>query len=76
MFTRNDYYIERQRRQAEIAQAAQYRMIQSGSEACESNVTKMSVWILDAVGSRLVQWGSQLQCRCAEIAMTASKRTI
>ena len=76
MFTRNDYYIERQRRQNEIAQAAQYRQLQSGAEACESNFTKMSIRMLDAVGSRLVQWGSQLQCRCAEMAMTASKRTI
>ncbi len=76
MFTRNNYYIERQRRQDEIAQAAQYRMVQSVSEPCESNVNKMSIRMLDAVGSRLVQWGSQLQCRCAEMAMTASKRTI
>ena len=61
MFTRNDYYIERQRRQKEIAQAAQYRLLQSGSEACESNFTKMSIRMLDAVGSRLVKWGNQLQ---------------
>jgi hypothetical protein len=76
MFTRNNYYIERPHIQLEIAQAAQYRMVQSASESCESNVTKMSIRMLDAVGSRLVQWGSKLQCRCAEMAMTASKRAI
>ena len=76
MFTRNDYYIERPHIQLEIAQAAQYQMFQSVSEPCESNFTKISIWMLDAVGSRLVQWGSRLQCRCAEMAMTASKRAI
>ena len=76
MFTRNDYYIERPHIQLEIAKAAQYQMVQSTSEPCESNFTKISIWMLDALGSRLVQWGSQLQCRCAEMAMTASKRAI
>lgn len=76
MFTRNDYYIERSHIQLKIAQSAQYRMVQSASEPCESNITKMSIWMLDAVGSRLVQWGSKLQCRCAEMAMIASKRAI
>ena len=76
MFTRNDYYLERPRLQREIAQATQYQMVQSTSKPCESNITMMSIRMLDAVGSRLVQWGSQLQCRCAEMAMTASKRAI
>lgn len=76
MFTRNDYYIERPHIQLEIAQAAQYQMFQSVSEPCELNFTKISIWMLDALGSRLVQWGSRLQCRCAEMAMTASKRAI
>ena len=76
MFTRNGYYLERPRLQLKMNQAEQYRMVQSVSEPCESNITKMSIWMLDAVGSRLVQWGSKLQCRCAEMAMTASKRAI
>ena len=76
MFTRNDYYLERSRMRLENAKAAQYHLLQSGSEACESNFTKMSIRMLDAVGSRLVQWGSHLQCRCAEMAMAASKRAI
>ena len=76
MFTRNDYYIERSHIQLEIAQAAKFQMVQSTSEQSESIMTKMSIWMLDAVGSRLVQWGSHLQCRCAEMAMAASKRAI
>lgn len=76
MFTWKDYYTETQRRQDEIAQAAQYRLVQSVLEPRESNVTKLSIQMLDAVGSRLVQWGCLLQCRCTEMAMSASKRTI
>ncbi len=76
MFTWKDYYSETQRRQDEIAQAAQYRLVQSVLEPRESNITKMRVRILDAVGSRLVQWGSKLQCCRAELPMTASKRAI
>ncbi len=58
MITWYDYYSETQRRQDEIAQATQYRVVQSVSELCESNaITKMSIRILDAVGTRLVQWG-------------------
>jgi len=76
MFTRNDYYLERPRLQLKISQVVQHQMIQSGSEPCESNFTKISIRMLDAVGSRMVQWGSQLQCRCAEMAMTASNRSI
>ena len=76
MFTRNDYYLERPRLQLKMNQAAKFQMVQSTSEPSESIMTKMSIWMLDAVGSRLVQWGSRLQCRCAEMAMTASKRAI
>jgi len=76
MITWKDYDYQRERRQDKIAQAMHYRMVQSATDNCESNVTKMSIRILDSVGSRLVQWGSQLQCRCAEMSMSASKRAI
>lgn len=76
MFTWKDYYVETQRRQDEIAHAMQDRYIRSVEEKCESGFTKLSIRMLDVVGSKLVEWGSQLQCRCAELAMTSSKRTI
>jgi len=76
MFTWKDYYVETQRRQDEIAQATQDRYVRSIDGVCESRFTKLSIRILDLVGSKLVQWGSQLQCRCAELAMTSSKRAI
>jgi len=76
MFTWNDYYVETQRRQDEIAHAAQDRYVRSVEEVCESRFTKLSIRMLDVVGSKLVEWGSQLQCRCAELAMTSSKRAI
>ncbi len=76
MFTWKDYYVETERRQDEIAQATQYRYVRSVEEVCETGFTKLSIRILDLVGSKLVEWGSQLQCRCAELAMTNSKRAI
>ena len=76
MFTENSYYIENQRRQDEIAQASHYRLVKVALEGCESPVTKISIRLLDSVGSKLVQWGQQLQCRCAEITMTNSQRAI
>jgi len=76
MLTWNTYYVETKRREDEIAQAMQYRYIRSVEEVCESRITKLSIRILDVVGSKLVEWGSQLQCRCAELAMTSSKRAI
>ena len=76
MFTWKDYYVETQRRQDEIAQATQDRYVRSVEEVCESRFRKLSIRILDLVGSKLVEWGSQLQCRCAELAMTSSKRAI
>ena len=76
MFTWKDYYVETQRRQDEIAHAMQDRHIRSVEEVCESRFTKLSIRMLDMVGSKLVEWGSQLQCRCAELAMTSSKRAI
>ena len=72
----NTYYVETQRREDEIAQAMQDRYVRSVEEVCESRFTKLSIRMLDLVGSKLVQWGSQLQCRCAELAMTSSKRAI
>ena len=76
MFTWNIYYVETQRRENEIAQAMQDRFIRSTAEVCESRLTELSIRMLDLVGSKLVEWGSQLQCRCAELAMTNSKRAI
>lgn len=76
MFTWNIYYVETLRRENEIAQAMQDRFIRSTAEVCESRLTELSIRMLDLVGSKLVEWGSQLQCRCAELAMTNSKRAI
>jgi hypothetical protein len=76
MLTWNSYYTETARRQDEIAQAMQDRSVRSASDACESRLTKLSIRMLDLVGSKLVEWGSQLQCRCTELAMTSSKRAI
>jgi len=76
MFTENIYLVENQRRQDEIKQAAHYRLVQVALEGCESPVTTLSIRFLDAVGSKMVQWGNQLQCRCAEMAMTKSRRAI
>lgn len=76
MNTWKEYYTENQRRQDEIAQAAQHNFALSVEAACESSFTKLSIRILDIVGSKLVQWGSQLQCRCEELSLTSSKRAI
>lgn len=76
MFTWNQYYVENQRREDEIAQAMQDRYVRSVAEICESGLTKLSIRMLDLMGKKLVEWGSQLQCRCAELAMTSSKRAI
>ncbi len=76
MFNWNYYYVETQRRQDEINLATQDRFIRSAAEVRESRFTKISIRVLDVVGSKLVAWGSQLQCRCAELAMTTTKRAI
>lgn len=76
MLTWNTYYVETKRREDEIAQTIQDRYIRSVEQACESRLTRLSIRMLDLVGSKLVEWGSQLQCRCAELAMTSSKRAI
>ncbi len=76
MFTWNNYYVESQRREDEIARAMHDGNIRSAAEVCQSRLTKLSIRMLDVVGSKLVEWGSQLQCRCAELAMTSTKRAI
>ena len=76
MLTWMTFLVEQQRKQDEIALAAQDRFARSVAEACESPTTKLSIRILDAIGSRLVEWGYYLQCRCAAITMSNSKRAI
>jgi len=76
MITWKTYYVEAQRRQDEIERAAQDRLVQSVTVACEKGLTKLSIRMLDIVGSKLVQWGSQLQCRCAELSLSSPKRAI
>jgi len=76
MITWNDYYVESQRRQDQMDRAMQIQAIRSVEADCESGLTKLSIRMLEIVGSKLVQWGSQLQCRCAELSLTSSKRAI
>ena len=76
MLTWKTYLVEQQRKQDEIALAAQDRFARSVVEACETPVNKLSIRILEAIGSRLVEWGYYLQCRCAAITMANSKRAI
>jgi hypothetical protein len=70
------YLVEQQRKQDEIALAMQDRLIRSVTENCESPITALSIKVLDSIGSRLVEWGYYLQCRCAAITMANSKRAI
>lgn len=74
MFTWNTYYVETYRRNDQIAQAMQDRLVRSVTEDCEPRLMRMSIRMLDILGSKLVEWGSQLQCRCAELTMTRSNR--
>jgi hypothetical protein len=76
MITWTTYYVEAQRRQDQMDRATQIRFIRSVEPACEKGITKLSIRMLDIVGSKLVQWGSQLQCRCAELSLTSSKRAV
>ena len=76
MFTWNTYEIEKQRRQDEMKLVLQDRLVRSAKSVCETGFTKLSIRLLDIVGSTLVQWGSSLQCRCAELSLTSSKRAI
>jgi hypothetical protein len=74
MLTQSEFYVVRRERQEEINQALEDHRIRRSSEVCEPLITRWSIRLLDAVGSRMVQWGSQLQCRCAEMAMADSKQ--
>ena len=76
MITWNTYYVESQRRQDQMDRVMQILAIRSAESGCESGLTKLSIRMLEIVGSKLVQWGSQLQCRCAELSLTSSKRAI
>jgi len=76
MFTWNTYYQENLRRDHEIALAKQDRYIKSLSVDCQSGLTRLSIKFLEMLGSRLVQWGERLQCRCADLAMTRTNRAI
>ena len=58
MNTWNNYYVESLRRQNEVKAAMQYNLIKSVEAACETVMTKLSIRMLDIVGSKLVQWGA------------------
>ena len=74
MFTWNTHYVETLRREDQIALAKQNRFIKSVAQDCEPRLVRLSIRTLDMLGSKLVDWGSQLQCRCAELTMTRSNR--
>lgn len=76
MFTWNTYIVETLRREDQIANAMQDRFIRSVTKDCEPRLVRMSIRVLDLLGSKLVDWGSQLQCRCAEMTMTRSNRAV
>jgi hypothetical protein len=76
MITWQTYYVERQRRQDEIEQAVQHRLVRSVTARNESRLTKLRITILDIVGAKLVQWGCQLQSQCVELSLTSPKRAI
>ena len=72
----NTYYIENQKRQEQIEQAAQYSILRSAESAGESRFTRLSNRILEIVGTKLVLWGSRLQRRRVGMSLTSSKRAI
>ena len=74
MLTWSEYYVVRRDRQNEITQALEDHRVRMSDELCEPVIRRWSIRLLDSVGSRLIQWGYQLQCRCAEMAMAGSKR--
>jgi hypothetical protein len=76
MLTWNTYYVESLRREDQIANARQESYIRSVTKDCEPRLVRMSIRMLDLLGSKLVDWGSQLQCRCAEMTMTRSNRAV
>jgi hypothetical protein len=76
MTTFYDYYIETQRRQYEIELVNQDRLIRSVSLACESGTTQLVIKIMETLGTKLVEWGNHLQCRCAELSYTINNRSV
>ena len=76
MITWKTYYDETQRRQDEIEQAVQHRLVRSVTARSGSRLTKLRIAILDIVGAKLGQWGCQLHSQCAELSMTHPKRAI
>ncbi len=75
MFTWREYYVEQERRQDQLDQAKKYRFVKAHSDMREKRFTNLSIRILDVAGSQLVRWGHHLQCRCAELANSAAKRS-
>ena len=76
MFTWNTHYVETLRRQDQSANAMQDRYIRTVAQDCEPRLVRMSIRMLDLLGTKLVDWGSQLQCRCAELTMARSNRAV
>ena len=76
MLNWNVYNLANEWRKDQIAEAMQDRLVRFAAEKHESIITQLSIKILDLMGKKLVQWGSQIQCRTAEWAMTSSKRAI
>jgi hypothetical protein len=74
MFTWNTYLVETLRREDQIADAMQDRFIQTVTKDSEPRLARISIRMLDLLGSKLVEWGKQMQCRGAELTMTISKR--
>ena len=74
MLTQSEFYAVRRERQQEITKALKDHRLRRSEELCEPVITRWSIRLLDAVGSRMVKWGSQLQGRCAEMAMAGSKQ--
>ncbi len=75
MFTWREYYVEQEQRKDQLAQAKKYRFVKASSAMRNSRFTNLSIRVLDVVGSQLVRWGHQLQCRCAELANSVAKRS-
>ena len=76
MLTWNTYIIESLRREDQIANARKESYIRTLTQDCEPRLVRISIRMLDILGSKLVDWGSQLQCRCAEMTMTRSNRAV
>ncbi|MGB2965106.1 MAG: hypothetical protein WBB69_14090 [Anaerolineales bacterium] len=74
MLTQSEFYVVRRERQDEINQALEVHRVRMSDERCEPVITRWSIRLLDSLGSRLIRWGYQLQCRCAEMAMAGSKQ--